>query len=189
MPPLLSLPTLKDIQANDSFTAEALEKIRTFVNALAQPAFGGPSAGKTTVQAVFPATETTAGTWSNPGHCLFGNPNIGRAHTTVAEASPSLVLSGFASFAMLRTALQVQIPSSCTVNASSDTVTLYYSLDGGTNWTAIYTLNTPFARRVDLLPLAPTQDLSKVQLRLRTTTLGAHTVTLFGPLMKETVTP
>ena len=185
MPPLLSLPTLKDIQANDPFTAEALEKIRTFVNALAQPVTA--SAGKTTVQAVFPATETSAGTWSNPGHCLFGNPNIGRAHTTVAEASPSLVISGFASFAMLRAALQVQIPSSCTVNASSDTVTLDYSLDGGTNWTAIYTLNTTFARRVDLLPLAPTQDLSKFQVRLRTTTLGAHTVTLFGPLMKETV--
>ena len=109
----------------------------------------------------------------------------------MAEASPSLVLSGFASFPATggtRTALQVQIPSSCTVNASSDTVTLDYSLDGGTNWTAIYTLNTTFARRVDLLPLAPTQDLSKVQLRLRTTTLGAHTVTLFGPLMKETLT-
>ena len=123
MPPLLSLPTLKDIQANDPFTAEALEKIRTFVNALAQPAFGGPSAGKTTVQAVFPATETTAGTWSNPGHCLFGNPNIGRAHTTIGEASPSLAISGFASFPAaggLRTALQVQIPSSCTVNASSE---------------------------------------------------------------------
>ncbi len=186
MPPLLNLPTLKYIQADDPFTAEALEKIRTFVNALA-PTPTQVGAAKTTVQVVGPATETAAGTWSNPGYCLFGNPNIGRAHSTVAEASPSLIISGFASFATLRTALQVQIPSSCAVNASNDTVTLEYSLDGGTNWTAIYTLATTFARRVDPVPLPPTQDLSKFQIRLRTTTVGAHTVTLFGPVMKETV--
>ncbi len=183
MPPRLSLPTLKDIQANDPFTAEALEKIRTFVNALVPAA-----AGK--AQVVFPATETVAGTWSNPGYCLFGNPNIGRAHTTVAEASPSLVLSGFASSpgaSGRRSDLRVQIPSSCTVNASSDTLTLDYSLDAGVNWTVIYTLKTAFGLRVDLLPLVPTQDLSKFQIRLRTTTVGAHTVTLFGPVMKETV--
>src|SRR3989449_2759898 len=112
---LLSLPTLKDIQANDPYTYEALVKIQAAVNSLLaqiaplSAAAGAPGVSqpplKPTPQAVLPAIENSGGTWSNAGFCLFGNPNIGRSHSNLTDASPSLTVSGFASFAIFRTAL------------------------------------------------------------------------------------
>src|SRR2546422_1896234 len=100
---LLSLPTLKDIQANDPYTYEALVKIQAAVNSLLaqiaplSAAAGAPGVSqpplKPTPQAVLPAIENSGGTWSNAGFCLFGNPNIGRSHSNLTDASPSLTVS------------------------------------------------------------------------------------------------
>src|SRR5437879_3706604 len=97
---LLSLPTLKDIQANDPYTYEALVKIQAAVNSLLaqispQSAAAGVSGGvsqpplKPTPQAVLPAIENSGGAWSNAGFCLFGNPNIGRSHSNRSEEHTS----------------------------------------------------------------------------------------------------
>ena len=199
---LLSLPTLKDIQANDPYTYEALVKIRAAVNSLLAQiaplsatagALGGVSQPplKPTPQAVLPAIENPGGAWSNAGFCLFGNPNIGRSHSNLTDANPSLTVSGFASFATFRTALVLNAVSSVARNDGADLVTVEYSTDGGVTWNKVSsffpTANT-FAQRLDAIPLPSTQDVTKIQVRLRMLTNSApHTVTLFAPRMIETV--
>src|SRR5437879_4590638 len=144
---LLSLPTLKDIQANDPYTYEALVKIQAAVNSLLaqiaplSAAAGAPGVSqpplKPTPQAVLPAIENSGGTWSNAGFCLFGNPNIGRSHSNLTDASPSLTVSGFASFAIFRTALVLNAVSSVARNDGADLVTVEYSTDGRVTWNKV----------------------------------------------------
>ncbi len=196
---LLSLPTLKDIQANDPYTFEALVKIQAAVNSLIAQITpqGTATTGvsqpplKPTPQAVLPATENTGGTWSNAGYCLFGNPNIGRSHTNLTDATPSLTVSGFASFATFRTALVLNAVSSVARNDGGDLVTVEYSTDGSVTFNKVSnffpTANT-FAQRLDAIPLPSTQDVTKIQVRIRMlSNSAAHTVTLFAPRMIETV--
>src|SRR2546426_10404165 len=98
---LLSLPTLKDIQANDPYTYEALVKIQAAVNSLLaqispQSAAAGVSGGvsqpplKPTPQAGLPAIENSGRALGNAGFRLFGNPNYCRSHSHLTAASPNL---------------------------------------------------------------------------------------------------
>src|SRR5205807_8774497 len=178
---LLSLPTLKDIQANDPYTYEALVKIQAAVNSLLaqispQSAAAGAPGGvsqpplKPTPQAVLPAIENPGGAWSNAGFCLFGNPNIGRSHSNLTDASPSLTVSGFASFATFRTALVLNAVSSVARNDGADLVTVEYSTDGGVTWNKVssfFPTASTFAQRLDAIPLPGTQDFTRIQWRLR----------------------
>jgi len=197
---MLRVPQLKKVQSEDPYLYEALKKIVGAVNSLGQkvgvdpaPApgtMGTPAAAgvtKTVEQPILPGFEAAAGTWNNANFCLFGNPNVSRQHSVLTDGAPSMTLSGFASDAPSRSALRIEVHSSCSRNDSGDPVTLDYSLDGGVTFVTVYTLSTTFAKRFDKIQLSANQDPAKVQVRLRMIVSDRHTITLYGPRLVETV--
>ncbi len=192
---MLRVPQLKKLQQEEPYLYEALQKIVGAVNSLGNrvgvdpaPASGSPpGTGKTAEQAILPATEGAVGTWSNAGYCLFGNPNLGRTHTALTDATPSLAISGFATFNTSRTALRLEVSSACSNNVGEDPVTLDYSLDGGATFTPVYTQTGTFAKRLDKIALASGQDPTQVQVRLHMSVSDLHTITLFAPRLIESV--
>jgi len=197
---MLRVPQLKKVQSEDPYLYEALKRIVGAVNSLGQkvgvdpaPApgtMGTPAAAgvtKTVEQPILPGFEAAAGTWSNANFCLFGNPNTGRTHAVLTDGGPSLTLGGFASTATARSALRIEVATSCSRNNGQDPVTLDYSLDGGVTFVLVYTLSTTFAKRFDKIQLSAGQDPAKVQVRLRMLVSDAHTITMFGPRLVETV--
>src|SRR5712692_4617077 len=196
---MLRVPQLKKVQSEDPYLYEALKRLVGAVNSLGQkvgvdpaPAPGtagmaAPTTTKTTEQPILPGFEAAAGTWSNANFCLFGNPNTSRLHSSLSDGAPSLTLGGFASDAPSRSALRIEVHSSCSRNDSGDPVTLDYSLDGGVTFVTVYTLSTTFAKRFDKIQLSANQDPAKVQVRLRMIVSDRHTMTLYGPRLVETV--
>jgi len=196
---MLRVPQLKKVQSEDPYLYEALKRIVGAVNSLGQkvgvdpaPAPGtagmaAPATTKTVEQPILPGFEAAAGTWSNANFCLFGNPNTGRSHAVLTDGAPSMTLSGFASDAPSRSALRIEVHSSCSRNDSGDPVTLDYSLDGGVTFVTVYTLSTTFAKRFDKIQLSANQDPAKVQVRLRMTVSDLHTIQMFAPRLVETV--
>ena len=197
---MLRVPQLKKVQSEDPYLYEALKRIVGAVNSLGQkvgvdpaPAPGtmgtaaAPVTTKTSEQPILPGFEAAAGTWNNANFCLFGNPNTGRSHAVLTDGAPSMTLSGFASDAPSRSALRIEVHSSCSRNDGGDPVTLDYSVDGGATFVTVYTLSTTFAKRFDKIQLSATQDPTKVQVRLRMIVSDRHTITLYGPRLVETV--
>ncbi len=200
---MLRVPQLKKVQSEDPYLYEALKRIVGAVNSLGQkvgvdpaPAPGtmgtvagaaAAAAAKTVEQPILPGAEAAVGTWSNPNFSLFGNPNTGRSHSVLTDSAPSMTLSGFSSDAASRSALRIEVHSSCSRNNGGDPVTLDYSLDGGATFVLVYTLSTSFAKRFDKIQLSAAQDPAKVQVRLRMTVSDLHTITLYGPRLVETV--
>jgi len=199
---MLRVPQLKKVQSEDPYLYEALKRIVGAVNSLGQkvgvdpaPAPGtmgtaaaaAAGATKTVEQPILPGFEAAAGTWSNPNFCLFGNPNTGRTHAVLTDGAPSLTLSGFASDATSRSALRIEVHSSCSRNNGEDPVTLDYSVDGGATFVLVYTLSTTFAKRFDKIQLSAAQDPAKVQVRLRMSVSDLHTIQMYAPRLVETV--
>ncbi len=192
---MLRVPQLKKLQQQEPYLYEALQRIVGAVNSLGNrlgvdpaPVLGAAAAtAKTVEQSILPASGAAVGTWTNAGYCLFGNANLGRTHTVLTDATPSLVIAGFATPSTSRTALRLEVASACTQNVGGDPVTLDYSLDGGATFTPLYTQRATFAQRLDNIPLAPGQDVTRVQVRLRMSVSAAHTLTLFAPRLIESV--
>lgn len=197
---MLKVPQLKKVQSEDPYLYEALKRIVGAVNSLGQkigvdpaPApgtMGTPAAAgvtKTVEQPILPGFEAAGGTWSNANFCLFGNPNTGRPHSVLTDGAPSLTLGGFASTATSRSALRIEVATSCSRNNGDDPVTLDYSLDGGATFVLVYTLSTTFAKRFDKIQLSAAQDPAKVQVRLRMLVSDLHTIQMYAPRLVETV--
>jgi hypothetical protein len=199
---MLRVPQLKKVQSEDPYLYEALKRIVGAVNSLGQkvgvdpaPAPGmtgtagsaGAAATRTVEQPILPGFEAAAGNWSNANFCLFGNPNTGRSHSVLTDGAPSMAVSGFSSDATSRSALRIEVHSSCSRNNGGDPVALDYSVDGGATFVLVYTLSATFAKRFDKIQLSAAQDPAKVQVRLRMTVSDVHTITLYGPRLVETV--
>src|SRR5713101_326351 len=197
---MLRVPQLKKVQSEDPYLYEALKRLVGAVNALGQkigvdpaPAPGtmgtAAAAGvtKTAEQSILPGFEAAAGTWNNPNFCLFGNPNVSRQHSVLTDGAPSLTLGGFASTATARSALRIEVASSCSRNNGDDPVTLDYSLDGGATFAPVYTLGSTFPRRLDKIQPPANQDPAKLEVRLRMTVIDLHTIQMYAPRLIETV--
>jgi len=126
---------------------------------------------------LFPATESTSGTWTNAGSAIDRNEHTGRSHTSLAEGTPSLtVLDWDAAPAALALTLEVwtAIPS----NTGPDPMVLEYSTNGGGAYTTIYSVSATRAKQKDTIKLSASQDLTALRVRLKSTGITAtHTLT------------
>lgn len=136
-----------------------------------------------------PSTETATATWTNAGSAKDNNLTTSRVHTSRLEPTLQLLLSGYPTGnASNRSFCRLEVTTQISGNTDADVFVCDYSLNNGGAFTTIWSVGTTRAKTTDTITISNSQDLSQVQVRLRTgglTGTNNHNLAMFDAVIRE----